>query len=168
MTAKKVVLRLDHAEREHVSRQDRLMLLALFRVLLAQPHDRAQRLDVEAVGPGLRIDVADVVRDGLLLFLEPLDTFHECAQVLLGDAGRGSGTGFGSSGRDVGHGFSSDRANAAVPAASHVSEGTRPASSRGEHHPQAQCLPLAASNAARWSGLASRWYFAFHSSYGMP
>src|SRR5262249_21969367 len=47
-----------HAERVHIGLEDGLVLAALVGVQLAQTHDRAQRLGVEAVGLGLRIDVA--------------------------------------------------------------------------------------------------------------
>ena len=53
------------------------------------PHDRAQRLDVEAGALGFRIDVADIVGDRLLLLLEPLDALDEGLQLVLGKAGRG-------------------------------------------------------------------------------
>src|SRR5712691_8858888 len=101
--------------------EDRLVLLALIGVLLAHPHDRAQRLDVETVRLGLGIDIANVVGDGLLLFFEPFDAFDEGLQVILRKTGGGlfldSGgsshlspppvtqrvacTGFGSGGRQV-------------------------------------------------------------------
>src|SRR6266540_5502135 len=88
----------EHAERMHISLEDRLLLLALVGVLLAQPHDRAQSLDVEAVRLGFGIDVADIVGDGLLLFLEPLDALHEGFEVILRKAGGGLFLDGGSSG----------------------------------------------------------------------
>src|SRR5262245_50848367 len=71
----------------HIGLEDRLLLAPLVGILLAQPHDRAQGLDVEAVGLGLAIDVPDVIGDGFLLFLQPLDALHEGFQVILGKAG---------------------------------------------------------------------------------
>ena len=44
-----------------------------------------QRLDVEAVALGLRIDVADVVGERLLLLLQPLDALDERLEVILGE-----------------------------------------------------------------------------------
>src|SRR5262249_51782109 len=41
-----------HAERMHVSFENRLLLAPFIGILLAQPYDHAQRLDVEAVGLG--------------------------------------------------------------------------------------------------------------------
>src|SRR5437016_2209252 len=81
----------------HVGFQDRPLLSALLDILLAQPHDRAQRLDVEAVALGLHIDVADVIGERLLLLLEALDSLREGFQVILRKSGRrlllGSGSG---------------------------------------------------------------------------
>ena len=74
-----------HPERVQVGFQDRLLLLALVDVLLAQPHHGAQRLDVEAVAFGLGIDVADVVGDRLLFFFEPLDALDEGLELILGE-----------------------------------------------------------------------------------
>ena len=63
------------------------MFHALVLVLLAQAHDRAQRLHVVAVALGLGVDVADVVGDRLLLFLEPLDALDEGLELILGEIG---------------------------------------------------------------------------------
>jgi ATP-binding cassette subfamily F protein uup len=51
--------------------------------LLAQPHDGAQRLDVEAVALGLGVDVADVVGDGLFFFFQPLDALDDRLELIL-------------------------------------------------------------------------------------
>ena len=74
----------------HVGFQHGLLLAALVGVLLAQAHDGAQRLDVEAGALGLGIDVADVVGGRLLLLLEPLDALDEGLELILGEAGGGS------------------------------------------------------------------------------
>jgi hypothetical protein len=83
----------------HIGFQNRLVLLALVDILLSQPHDRAQRLDVEAGALGFRIDVTDVVGERLLLFLEPLDAFDEGLELILGETGcrlfLGGGSGSG-------------------------------------------------------------------------
>src|SRR3979409_2424684 len=63
----------DPSERVDVGLENRLVFHALVLVLLAQTHDRTQRLHVVAVALGLAVDVADVVGDRLFLFLEPLD-----------------------------------------------------------------------------------------------
>src|SRR5262249_44271668 len=77
-----------HAERVHVGLEDRLLLLALVDVLLAQADDVAQRLGVEGVGLGCRIDVAHVIGERLLLLLEALDALDEGLQMILGKTGR--------------------------------------------------------------------------------
>src|SRR6266446_9050928 len=87
-----------HSQRLHIGFENGLLLGALVGVLLAQTHDRAQRLDVEAVALGLGVDVADIVGDDLLLLLQPLDAldagleliFCECCRRLFLDgSGRG-------------------------------------------------------------------------------
>ena len=78
-----------HAERVHVGVEHFLLLAAFVGVELAQAHDRAQRLDVEAVALGLGIDVADVVGGRLLLLLEPLDALDDGFELILGEAGGG-------------------------------------------------------------------------------
>ena len=62
---------------------------ALVGVLLAHPHDGAQRLDVIAVALGLGIDVADVVGNGLLFFFQPLDALDDGLELVLGESRRG-------------------------------------------------------------------------------
>ena len=79
-----------HPERVQVGLENGLLLLALVDVLLAQPHDCAQGLDVEAVGFGLAIDVADVVGDRLLFLLQALDALDESLELVLGEAMGGS------------------------------------------------------------------------------
>src|SRR6202166_716244 len=64
---------LQHPQRLHVGFQDGFLLGALVFVLLAQANDGTQRLDVEAVALGFRIDVADIVGDRLFFFFQPLD-----------------------------------------------------------------------------------------------
>src|SRR5882672_12015346 len=98
----------NHPKRVHVGLKHRLVLHPLVLILLAQPHDRAQRLDVIAIALGLGIDVADVVSDRLLLLLEPLDALDDGLELILGETRRGllgldGGSGGGS------HGYSSQR-----------------------------------------------------------
>ena len=57
--------------------EHRVLLLARVRLHSAQANDHAHDLGVVAVGLGLRVDVLDVVRDALLLFLKPLDPLDE-------------------------------------------------------------------------------------------
>ena len=68
-----------------------LLLLALVDVLLAQAHHGAQRLGVVSVGFGFPVDIADVVSDRLLLFLQALDAFDEGFELILGEAMGGGG-----------------------------------------------------------------------------
>ena len=81
--------RSQHSQRLHVGFQDGFLFRPLVGVLLAQAHDGAQRLDVEAVALGLGIDVADVVRDGLLLFFQPLDALDDGLELIFREFGRG-------------------------------------------------------------------------------
>jgi hypothetical protein len=53
---------------------------------LPQAHDHPHDLRVIPVGLGLGGDVATVVRDPLLILLEPLDTLDEQPQLVRGDA----------------------------------------------------------------------------------
>ena len=92
--------RRQHPQRVQIGVQDQLVLLPLLGVLLAQADHGAQRLDVEAVALRFGIDVADVVGDGLLLFLQPLDPLDEGLQLVLGETGLG---GFGLLFFDGGH-----------------------------------------------------------------
>src|SRR5258708_7109822 len=78
-----------HPKRLHVGFQDGFLFGPLVGVLLAQAHDGAQRLDVEAVALGLRIDVADVVRDRLLFFFQPLDALDDGLELVFCKFGRG-------------------------------------------------------------------------------
>src|SRR5712692_1199527 len=87
-----------HSQRLHVGFENGFLLGALVGVLLAQTHDRAQRLDVEAVALGLGVDVADIVGDGFLLFFQPLDALDDglelifckcCRGLFLDGSGRG-------------------------------------------------------------------------------
>src|SRR5262249_5978391 len=68
--------------------QDRFLLLALVGILLSQANDGAQRLDVVAVALGFRIDIADVVGDGFLFLLQPLDPLDDGFELVLGEARR--------------------------------------------------------------------------------
>jgi len=47
-----------------------------------QPHDHPHDLGIIAVGLGLGIDVADIVGDAFLFFLEPLDPLDEQPQLI--------------------------------------------------------------------------------------
>jgi hypothetical protein len=73
----------------HVGLDDRLLFAPLVGVLLAQPHDDTERLDVETVALGLGIDVADIVGDRLLLFFQPLHALDKGLELVLRKAGRG-------------------------------------------------------------------------------
>src|ERR1700730_14601007 len=65
--------------------EQRLLLVALLRVLLAQPNHFAQDLHVEAVALGLLIDFLLVFVQRLDLFLDPLDALDDGAQLIAGD-----------------------------------------------------------------------------------
>src|SRR5712671_781262 len=78
-----------HSQRLHVGFQDGLRFRALIGVLLAQAHDGAQRLDVEAVALGFGIDVADIVRDRLLFFFQAFDTLDDGLELVFGEFRRG-------------------------------------------------------------------------------
>src|SRR5581483_1054853 len=88
-----------HPQRLHIGLENGLGFLALVGILLAQSHDGAQRLDVEAVALAFGIDVADVVGDGLLLLLKPLDALDDGLELVLGETCRvffpGGGSGGG-------------------------------------------------------------------------
>src|SRR5690606_36638533 len=70
-----------HPERGLVEIEDGFLFLPLCLVLLAQAHDRAHRLGVEAVALHLGIDFLDVVGDRLLLFFKALDALDEGPQL---------------------------------------------------------------------------------------
>src|SRR6266536_2545829 len=74
--------RSQHPQRLHIGFQNRLGFGALVGILLAQAHDGAQRLDVETVALAFGVDVADVVGDGLLLFLQPLDALDDSLELV--------------------------------------------------------------------------------------
>src|SRR5262249_25520068 len=74
-----------HAQRVHIGVQDRFLLFAFVHILLAQADDDPQGFDVEAVALGLRIDVANVLGDCLLLFFEAFDALDERLELLLGE-----------------------------------------------------------------------------------
>jgi hypothetical protein len=78
--------RRDHAQRLQIGVEDRFLLQALVRVLLADRDDLAQDLRIEARGLGLAIDILDVVRNGLLLFFQPFDPFDESAKLIACEA----------------------------------------------------------------------------------
>src|SRR6185437_12707508 len=81
----------EHPERVQIGLENGLLLLALVDVLLAQEHHGAQRLGVVSVGFGFPVDIADVVSDRLLLFLQALDAFDEGFELILGEAMGGGG-----------------------------------------------------------------------------
>src|SRR5665647_851626 len=87
-----------HPQRLHIGFQDGFLFGALIGVLLAQADDGAQRLDVEAVALGLRIDVADIIRDRLLFFFQPLDALDDGLELVFGKFCRGRFLDGGSSG----------------------------------------------------------------------
>src|SRR6516225_1575342 len=80
---------LEHAERVHIGFEQRLLLLALVAVLLAQADNDTQCLDVKAVALGLGIDIANVVGDRFFLFLEPLDPLDKGFELILGKTAGG-------------------------------------------------------------------------------
>ena len=73
----------EHAERVHVDLENGVLLASFGRALLAQPHDLAQRLDVEAERLRLEEFVAKVARERFLLLLQSFDLFDELAQLFL-------------------------------------------------------------------------------------
>src|ERR1700730_13003548 len=89
---------LQHPERLHIGFQDGFLLGALVGVLLAQPHDGAQRLDIKAVAFRLGIDVADIVGNRLLFFFQSFDTLNDGLELVLGESCRGLFLDGGSSG----------------------------------------------------------------------
>src|ERR1700733_1769610 len=78
-----------HSQRLHVSLQDGFLFGPLVGVLLAQAHDGAQRLDVVAVAFGFGIDIADIVRNRLLFFFQPLDALDDGLELVFGEFRRG-------------------------------------------------------------------------------
>src|SRR5438132_7504 len=60
--------------------EQRLLLVTLLLVLLAQPNDLAQDLHVEAVALGFGIDVLLVLVERLDLLLDPLDALDNRSQ----------------------------------------------------------------------------------------
>ena len=66
----------------HVGLKNSFLLAPFVGILLAQPHDGAQRLDVEAVCLGLGVDVANIVADRFFLFLQLFDALDESFQVI--------------------------------------------------------------------------------------
>src|SRR5262249_16182957 len=63
--------------------QQRLLLGAFRRILLADADDLPQHLGVEAVALGLGVNLLDVVGDGPLLLLHALDALDEGADLVL-------------------------------------------------------------------------------------
>ena len=145
-----------HAQRVQVGFQDRLLLLALVDVQLAQPDDGAQRLDVEAVALGFGVDVADVVGERLLFLFEPLDALDEGLEVILGEAVRslfvfgGGGGGHRMLLPSLPRAFESARLQVKARARSSTAL-HRTIAEKNRH----QWLWLAFSNAAFWLGDAS-------------
>ena len=78
-----------HSQRLHVGFQDGLLFGAFVGVLLAHPHDGAQRLDVKTVALGFGIDVADIVGDRLLFFFQTLDALDDGLELVFGESCRG-------------------------------------------------------------------------------
>src|SRR5580704_4123196 len=76
--------RSNHAERVQICFKNRFLLGALVFILLTQSHDRAQHLHIVAVALGFRVNVADVVGNRLLLFLEALYTFDKSLELIFG------------------------------------------------------------------------------------
>jgi hypothetical protein len=74
---------IEHAERMHVNFEDTFFFLALLVRLLAQSHDLAKGLDVEADGLRFRIFVANVARELLLFLFQAFDLLDELAQLVL-------------------------------------------------------------------------------------
>src|SRR5215467_5847967 len=106
-----------------VGLEDRLMLLAFIGVLLAHANDDTQCFGIKAVGLGFRVDVADIVGDGLFLLFEPLNALDEGFEVVLGNAGGG-------------HALWLLGGSHLGPAASRLSERTAAASRHEGPHPQ--------------------------------
>jgi hypothetical protein len=63
----------------HVGFENGFLFGAVFGRHLSHPDEGAQRLDVVAVAFGLDVNVANVVRDRLLVFFQPFDTVDERA-----------------------------------------------------------------------------------------
>jgi hypothetical protein len=70
----------------HVDLEQRLLLLAVGRALLAQPDDLAQHLDVEAERLGLGELVADVLGERLLVLLQALDLLDDWRSCFCAEA----------------------------------------------------------------------------------
>src|SRR6478735_7064750 len=77
-------------ERGLVGVEDRFHLGAVVGLHLPQADDLAHDLGVVADCLGLGVDVADIVGDALLLFLEALDTLDQEAQAVIGGVGHWS------------------------------------------------------------------------------
>ena len=73
---------LRQAESRAIGFHQRVGLLARVRFHFSQSNDRPHRLGVIAVGLGFRIDVANIVRDALLLFLQTLDPLDKQPQLV--------------------------------------------------------------------------------------
>src|SRR5689334_1746252 len=76
-----------HSERVQVGVQDFLLLTALVGIELAQAHDAAERLGIEARAFRFGIDVTDIVRRRLLVLFETFDALDEGLQLVFGEAG---------------------------------------------------------------------------------
>ena len=62
--------------------EQRILLLPGMRFHLPEAHDHPHDLAVVTVGLRFGIDVANVVRDALLLLLQPLDTLDKQSQLI--------------------------------------------------------------------------------------
>ena len=78
-----------HPQRLHIGFQDCFLLGAFIGVLLAQANDAAQRLDVEAVALGFRVEVADIVGDRVLFLFQPLGPLDDGLELVFSELGRG-------------------------------------------------------------------------------
>ena len=155
---------LEHAERVHIGFEQRLLLLALVAVLLAQADNDTQCLDVKAVALGLGIDIANVVGDRFFLFLEPLDPLDKGFELILGKTAGGLivfdplDTPWRGS-RNPPPAFEAAPLAVKPRARSSTALHRRTAPRSGR-----QCFSLAFSNAAFCSAEASFWCLARHSS----
>ena len=66
--------------------EQRLVLVALVCILLAQPDDLTQDLDVKAVALCFGVNFLFVVVQSLDVFLNPLDTLNKSPQLIAGDS----------------------------------------------------------------------------------
>src|SRR5690606_16996519 len=164
--------RSDHAKRMQIELKDRLLLLTLCLVLLAQTDHLTQRLRIETIAFGFGIDFLDVVGDGRLFFLEPLDTLDDGPQLVLRDAARSRRRitvrhdGLSTYTNDC------ERRDDREPGADREYGYRRKlwieVSMKTGWWPYPWPFRRAASKAATCSGVASGWCLRFHSEKGSP